>query len=109
MHLGQFFSFDIFYPGVMKIMMMTINCFSYDETSKVCDLAYLTFLEDPDVGQIEKQIMVDFEAPTYIDKICRGGEHCCNRGKLNLCGIGEGDCNTDNDCGGVLMCGKNNA
>ena len=52
--------------------------------------------------------MVDFEAPTYIDKICRGGEHCCNRGKLNLCGIGEGDCNTDNDCGGVLMCGKNN-
>ena len=74
----------------------------------MCDLAYLTFLEDPDVGQIEKQIMVDFEAPPLIPKYCRGGEHCCNRGNLNLCGIGEGDCNTDNDCSGVLMCGKNN-
>ena len=52
--------------------------------------------------------MIDFDVPPLIDKICRGGEHCCNRGKLNLCGIGEGDCNTDNDCSGVLMCGKNN-
>ena len=81
---------------------------SYDKNSKVCDLANLTFLEDPAAGETEKAIMIDFESPPRIDKICRGGEHCCNRGKLNLCGIGEGDCNTDNDCSGVLMCGKNN-
>ena len=74
----------------------------------MCDLAFLTYLEDPDVGQKEKEIMIDFDVPPLIDKICRGGEHCCNRGKLNLCGIGEGDCDTDNDCSGVLMCGKNN-
>ena len=71
-------------------------------------MANLSFLEDPAVGEEEKEIMIDFEAPPLIDRICRGGEHCCNRGKLNLCGIGEGDCNTDNDCSGVLMCGKNN-
>jgi len=71
-------------------------------------LANLAFLEDPVVGEEEIEIMIDFEAPPLIDKICRGGEHCCNRGKLNLCGIGEGDCNTDNDCSGVLMCGHNN-
>ena len=60
------------------------------------------------MGQVEKEIMIDFNVPPLIDKICRGGEHCCNRGKLYLCGIGEGDCNTDNDCSGVLMCGQNN-
>ena len=37
---------------------------------------------------------------------CMGGNDCCNPG--NQCGLLEGDCDTDNDCMGTLVCGTHN-
>ena len=42
---------------------------------------------------------------------CNGGmfselTNCCNLD--NPCNIGQGDCDTDNDCLGNLVCGKQN-
>jgi hypothetical protein len=39
---------------------------------------------------------------------CRGGRHCCSRNNLSECGEGEGDCEEDRDCAGLLVCGTNN-
>ena len=39
---------------------------------------------------------------------CRGGEHCCARNGVNLCSLNEGDCDSDLDCEGSLVCGDNN-
>ena len=39
---------------------------------------------------------------------CRGGEHCCARNGVKLCSLDEGDCNSDLDCEGSLVCGDNN-
>ena len=39
---------------------------------------------------------------------CRGGDHCCARNDVKLCAQDEGDCNTDQDCAGSLVCGDNN-
>ena len=55
---------------------------------------------------------------------CRGGYHCCARNDdyhillllyyyyyrndVKLCVQDEGDCNTDQDCAGSLVCGDNN-
>ena len=36
---------------------------------------------------------------------CYGGNTCCDDG---ICGEGEGDCDSDNDCLPGLICGKNN-
>ena len=46
----------------------------------------------------------------YIDKTkCDatiGDDNCCKPDKL--CGVGEGDCDTDDDCSGDLKCGTDN-
>ena len=39
---------------------------------------------------------------------CRGGDHCCARNDVKLCAQDEGDCNSDQDCAGSLVCGDNN-
>merc|ERR1711872_439455 len=36
---------------------------------------------------------------------CRGGDSCCRNG---ICGYGEGDCDSDDDCAHGLKCGSNN-
>ena len=33
-----------------------------------------------------------------------GGDNCC----VGHCNVGEGDCDTDSDCKGNLVCGENN-
>ena len=38
--------------------------------------------------------------------MCEGGDDCCNR--TNKCGVGEGDCDSDDDCKGNLVCGADN-
>ena len=35
---------------------------------------------------------------------CTGGDDCCN----GECGVGEGDCDHNDDCAGNLLCGSNN-
>ncbi len=37
---------------------------------------------------------------------CQGGESCCS--PQNLCGLNDGDCETNSDCFGSLICGDNN-
>ena len=38
--------------------------------------------------------------------ICIGGDECCS--KEYPCGLGEGDCDNDNECEGELKCGTDN-
>ena len=71
-------------------------------------MAVLDFLEDPLENETPKDILVDLSVIEEIPMYCRGGEHCCYIGHANRCGEGEGDCNTDNDCDGSLVCGQNN-
>ena len=52
--------------------------------------------------------MIDTNMVPTLHMHCRGGEHCCHKGHLNMCAEGEGDCDTDNDCAGALVCGTNN-
>ena len=72
--------------------------FSYNENTEACDLAFLDFLEDPDVGDIALDIYIDLNTIENINMYCRGGYRCCHRGNLNLCGEGDGDCDHDDDC-----------
>ena len=98
------------------------NAYSYSSGGSDCLLARLEWLEDPEPGQAEQPgVMV--EAGAGLHMACRGGEHCCQVGHQgtrsrqprnilvqgdNQCGEGEGDCNTDQDCAGLLVCGRDN-
>ena len=42
-------------------------------------MAKLDFLEDPDVGQEEKDFLIDHGAMWKLNITCRGGEGCCTR------------------------------
>merc|ERR1712126_338253 len=37
---------------------------------------------------------------------CNGGDSCCS--SSNICREGEGDCDSNNDCLGDLVCGREN-
>jgi len=39
------------------------------------------------------------------DQGCKGGDSCCTDG---ICGVNEGDCDSDSDCQEGLVCGKDN-
>eukprot|EP00091_Calanus_sinicus_P009142 TRINITY_DN21553_c0_g1_i1.p1 TRINITY_DN21553_c0_g1~~TRINITY_DN21553_c0_g1_i1.p1 ORF type:complete len:231 (-),score=49.77 TRINITY_DN21553_c0_g1_i1:147-839(-) len=41
---------------------------------------------------------------TWWEGACTGGDDCCN----GECGVGEGDCDDNDDCAGNLLCGDNN-
>merc|ERR1711953_235784 len=41
-----------------------------------------------------------------LKKRCNGGEDCCTEDEV--CGLGEGDCDTDAQCAPGLVCGKEN-
>merc|ERR1712059_52567 len=41
---------------------------------------------------------------TTVWGACNGGDACCK----GQCGLGEGDCDSDDDCGINLVCGSNN-
>ncbi len=84
------------------------NAFKYDNASDLCDMGYLTFLEDPGPGESPVAIMVDTEVIDSLDRVCRGGERCCGPEVTRICGEGEGDCHRDEDCAGTLQCGEDN-
>ena len=56
----------------------------------------------------EQTIMVLQTSLDTLPMTCRGGDHCCARNDVKLCAQDEGDCNTDQDCAGSLVCGDNN-
>ena len=89
------------------------------EGNGTCRLANLTFLEDPTPGSPHQSIMARVGLQGELPHHCRGGTHCCrsstphpytlcSRNNLELCGAGEGDCDSDADCAGSLICGSDN-
>ena len=49
----------------------------------------LTYLEDPDVGEISVSVMVSHEELETLKMFCRGGKNCCGKADNRLCGEGE--------------------
>ena len=84
------------------------NTFSYDQNTKKCKLAKLAFIEDPLPGEDFVSIMIDTAVIDTLEMRCRGGEHCCVRNDVKMCGEGDGDCNHDRDCDSGLICGDDN-
>ena len=84
------------------------NTFSYDQNTKKCKLAKLAFIEDPLPGEDFVSIMIDTAIIDTLEMRCRGGEHCCVRNDVKMCGEGDGDCNHDRDCDSGLICGDDN-
>ena len=37
-----------------------------------------------------------------------GGDSCCSENGDDKCGYGEGDCDSDDECAGSLVCGSSN-
>ena len=82
-----------------------VQCNAYSwEADGSCRLALLTSLEDPQPGQAGREVLLDSGAG--LGRVCRGGDQCCRPD--NQCGEGAGDCDTDQDCAGLLVCGSNN-
>ena len=42
---------------------------------------------------------------TWLDS---GNEDCCSLGEHGACAEGEGDCDSDSECAGDLVCGDDN-
>ena len=84
------------------------NSFNYQAASSQCELGSLTFLEDPAPGESSVRLMVVEELVDSLKMYCRGGDGCCGVGSNRLCGEGEGDCDHDDQCAGLLECGQDN-
>ena len=85
------------------------NSFSYEETrASQCELGSLSYLEDPAPGEAWVRLMVVESVLESLRMYCRGGESCCGVSGTRLCGEGEGDCDLDSQCAGVLECGTDN-
>ena len=92
------------------------NAYSYSNVSQLCELASLTFLEDPlpdgsDGGEkkvkveyyylaegltVTMKVMVESAVLDTLPRTCRGGEHCCRPDYP--CALNYGDCNHEYDC-----------
>ena len=84
---------------------LVVQCNAYSwEADGSCRLALLTSLEDPQPGQAGREVLLDSGAG--LGRVCRGGDQCCR--PHNQCGEGAGDCDTDQDCAGLLVCGSDN-
>ena len=84
------------------------NSFNYQAASSQCELGSLTFLEDPAPGESSVRLMVVEELVDSLKMYCRGGDGCCGVGSNRLCDEGEGDCDHDDQCAGLLECGQDN-
>ena len=80
------------------------GCNAWSHSGSSCQLAVLSSLAEPGPGELEQRLMLDTGAG--LATTCRGGEHCCQAD--NQCGEGAGDCNTHQDCAGLLVCGQDN-
>ena len=68
----------------------------------------LTFLEEPNDGETVESIMINVDVVDDLKMYCRGGTNCCGKKDTKLCDEGEGDCDNDDQCVGLLECGTNN-
>ena len=84
------------------------NSFNYQESSSSCEMGSITYLEDPWPGESMVRLMVVEEVLDSLKMYCRGGDGCCGTSTTRLCVAGEGDCDHDGQCAGVLECGNNN-
>ena len=50
----------------------------------------MTYLEDPDVGQLSVLVMIAEEETDNLKMFCRGGENCCGKESNRLCDEGNG-------------------
>ena len=83
------------------------NAFKFNNQSRSCEMAELTFLEDPGVGESPSVVMVS-QSAAVLPMTCRGGERCCSVEQGRVCAEGEGDCDSDDQCEGLLECGQDN-
>ena len=84
------------------------KCNAYSYQNKLCKMAVLPFLEEPLPGKTAESIMINTADLDTLSLYCRGGAHCCRPENNNLCREGEGDCEQDRDCHGLLVCGQDN-
>ena len=60
------------------------------------------------VLEIVEVLVVVEDLVDSLKMYCRGGDGCCGVGSTRLCLEGEGDCDHDDQCAGVLECGSDN-
>ena len=84
------------------------NSFTYQATTGQCEMGDITYLEDPAPGETAVRLMVVEDLVDSLKMYCRGGDGCCGAGSNRLCAEGEGDCDDDSQCAGVLECGSDN-
>ena len=84
------------------------NSFAFEEASSSCQMGSITYLEDPSPGDSSVRLMVVEEVLDSLKMWCRGGDGCCGTSSTRLCQEGEGDCDEDAQCAGVLQCGTDN-
>ena len=86
--------------------LSTNLCNAWKLENEVCLLANMPYLVE---YTLESQRMPFYVEHTKqaLEVKCRGGDDCCSLD--NICKIGEGDCDVDEDCFGLgLICGTNN-
>ena len=71
-------------------------------------MGVVTYLEDPPPGDTAESIMVKEDIISSLKMWCRGSTNCCGKEATHLCVEGEGDCDHDDQCAGVLQCGQDN-
>merc|ERR1712168_253060 len=75
-----------------------------------CNLRMANCNLDEKITKVHNGACEGYVSPANISvptvKRCTGGDSCCS--KDEVCGLGEGDCDTDADCGQGLKCGTDN-
>merc|ERR1719500_2650588 len=89
---------------------MNTSCNAFQWVGQNCEMAQLTSIGDNDAGPTSnfQLVMVLISAIGSLTRVCSGGEHCCHMNGGNLCTEGQGDCNEDRECAGLLECGQDN-
>ena len=81
-------------------------CNSWQLKNEVCLLANIPYLVEYTQESQRMPFYVE-HTKQALEVKCRGGDDCCSL--ENICKIGEGDCDVDEDCFGLgLICGTKN-
>ena len=65
------------------------NAFKFNDDTGSCQLAKLTFLEDPNVGETAVSFMLSETEADVLTMTCRGGSNCCGTESNRLCDEGS--------------------